>query len=615
MKRIIASFAGLVLLGCLILQAAPVPQSRALDVAKRVFASQPATKAVGDVKLVWDGEDIATKSTVQPAFYVFGRDGGGFVIVAGDDNVTPVLAFSDHNEFRVEGMPDNVRWWMDNMKASIRSTRSQTMAIREKWSSFVDTKADLTPVTDEYMTSRTVEWTQGAPFNRKAPTLPGQSAQAVSGCLPLAMAEILTWFGSPTNGTGTLPDYTYSYLADDKSGPYGKTITGYTLSTTYDWLNIKGLYTSTEYTSASESLKDNVAQLVYDCGVMLEASFNSSACGGTSATDSKVVKAFGTYMGYNKAAKVVMASDYSPEDWTTLMKTQVTQHPILYCGYSPGAAGKDASHAYVLDGYATYSEDYVFHFNFGWGSYCNGYYYPLTQPVDAGYNFNTSLRALIDFYPGGAGSFPVDLVAYFDTEDARYPGVKAIPDSEPYYLLSYFIWNRGADSYTGNVKFAIKKKDGSTIVDIPSSTRTISLIEPGRVAGAIFGYVTIASVEFGDRVICLYEDGGVWKQLPSLLGESISEWPLTPASFIETEDSYSAGDYFQFELKNNDSQYLGTKWTITDKDGIVTSNIPQSQRRFKLTKTGTYKIEAAVAETVGGAVTETLVTHINVVAP
>ena len=75
------------------LSAAPVSSSRALDIAIKIFAAQPATKAVGgSLRIVWDGEDVATKAAVQPAFYVVARDGGGFVIVAGDDNVRPILA-------------------------------------------------------------------------------------------------------------------------------------------------------------------------------------------------------------------------------------------------------------------------------------------------------------------------------------------------------------------------------------------------------------------------------------------------------------------------------------------------------------------------------------------
>ncbi|MBQ4022126.1 MAG: Spi family protease inhibitor, partial [Bacteroidales bacterium] len=80
------------------LQAGPVSADRALEVAKKALP-QPATKASGDLKLIWNGENAATKAAGQPAFYVFGRDAGGFVIIAGDDNVQPVLAISETNEF------------------------------------------------------------------------------------------------------------------------------------------------------------------------------------------------------------------------------------------------------------------------------------------------------------------------------------------------------------------------------------------------------------------------------------------------------------------------------------------------------------------------------------
>ena len=163
MKRIITIIGAFFLFGGLTLQAAPVTPERALDVAKKVFAAQSATKSVGNVKLIWDGEfDVTTKS-VQPAIYVVARDGGGFVIIAGDDNVEPVLAVSDHNEFKVEDMPANVRWWMDRMKAYVRSVRTQSPVVREKWDRLVSTKGmvddgtNVTVVSDQL----TQEWGQG----------------------------------------------------------------------------------------------------------------------------------------------------------------------------------------------------------------------------------------------------------------------------------------------------------------------------------------------------------------------------------------------------------------------------------------------------------------------
>ena len=113
------------------MQAEPVPESRARDIAMKVLAAQPATKAAaGDVKLIWDGEDAATKAAGNPAFYVFGSERGGFVIIAGDDNVPPVLAISETNQFKVEGMPDNVKWMMEGMKNFVRSVSSPSSEVR-----------------------------------------------------------------------------------------------------------------------------------------------------------------------------------------------------------------------------------------------------------------------------------------------------------------------------------------------------------------------------------------------------------------------------------------------------------------------------------------------------
>ena len=64
--------------------------------ARRVFGISTRSGA-GQLHVVWDGKTAA--DTQDPAFYVIGRDGGGFVIIAGDDRVSPVLAFSDKGSF------------------------------------------------------------------------------------------------------------------------------------------------------------------------------------------------------------------------------------------------------------------------------------------------------------------------------------------------------------------------------------------------------------------------------------------------------------------------------------------------------------------------------------
>ena len=74
------------------LHAGPVTPERALRVAEHVFSSASATKSVdaSSLKIVWDGEfEPATKAAQDPALYVITRPEGGFVMVAGNDNVRP----------------------------------------------------------------------------------------------------------------------------------------------------------------------------------------------------------------------------------------------------------------------------------------------------------------------------------------------------------------------------------------------------------------------------------------------------------------------------------------------------------------------------------------------
>ena len=48
-----------------------------------------------------------------PAFYIFNaKDNEGFVIVSADDRTEAVLGYSYHGTFSLDGMPDNIRWWL-----------------------------------------------------------------------------------------------------------------------------------------------------------------------------------------------------------------------------------------------------------------------------------------------------------------------------------------------------------------------------------------------------------------------------------------------------------------------------------------------------------------------
>ena len=86
----------------------------------------------------------ATKTNTNETvyFYVFGAENNeGFVIVAGDDRVTPVLGYSHTNGFSAENMPPNLAWWLGEyakqIQFAIDNDIEPTAEVREQWAKYL----------------------------------------------------------------------------------------------------------------------------------------------------------------------------------------------------------------------------------------------------------------------------------------------------------------------------------------------------------------------------------------------------------------------------------------------------------------------------------------------
>ena len=602
MRKIVSTF---MLLGMAYgLHAGPVTPEQALRIAEKVFASDPYnTKAApGKLDIVWDGEFEATKADLDPAFYVVGREGGGFVIVSGNDNVRPVLALSYDNPFVVEGMPENVRFWMERIKAYCRNASLATPDVVAQWNEFEDTKSTVitTSLTNEYYGSRTVEWSQDDPANLKCPVVTGESNRAVCGCVALAMSEIMTWYGYPERGKGTVPQYTYKLN--------GKTITvpSHELGTTYDWAALQSLKTPQQfYAEANTELGQNLGQLAYDVGTILQLSYSYDY-----QTSGSLIlyPRLAEMMGYSKSA-VERYRDYGYSDyqWNQMLKEQVSQRPVYYSGHD---YAKNAGHAYVLDGYATYrSSDLVFHFNFGWAGVCNGYYYSDYQNVrDSYYGVSSDyqgMTALFDFVPDPSGSSTPVLALGYDSGGGMTMETNKNDGSVSF--IANNVMNMGSDVFVGEFSLVWEDRNGNQEIVRSASA---SADDPIGLHGGFSYRVTFSSFdiyyEIGEKLAYYYKpDGGVYKKV-SFVDPSIGldEIPLIPAACILTKNSYSKGEYFYFRLTNHDYAYSDATWTITDPDGKTTS-YSQSKDKVALSKSGKYKITATTSK-------ETLVAFIKV---
>ena len=620
------SILSMILLGCA-LYAGPVTPEKALQVAQSVFASAPGTKAAGEseLKIVWDGEfEPATKAAQDPAFYVVSRPEGGFVMVAGNDNVQPVLAFSFENDFVVEGMPENVRWWMQQYKDHVRSSVSATPAVREQWEKYESTKADpvISGLTDEYTASRTNEWNQTNPANYYCPDVEGQTQTSVCGCVALATAEIMAWFGTnnPALSSYTIPGY--NYTSKNSKSVNVELPDGHALTTSHNWADLKALESITDFynqvvgfdtVNSNEELwgklyygasKENpvthkkneltdlgkdLAHLTYDIGTLLQAEYNENAYNGTGAVTAEVITAVAPVFHYNNGARFVTKDSYTSGQWEQLMKEQITQHPIIYTG--PG-------HAYAADGYGIYDSKQYFHFNMGWGGQANGYYTLDIQDKYAGGHY-----AIIDFYP--SASFTVLPHIDFDT-NGGITYVSGYDTNTLTFDLTEF-YNYGAATFSGGI-YAGRENFAGVLAETKPLLSDLNL-------GYLYGYdsypnlsVTFSDAVFGDRLVAYYKESDKSTYLPfryEPLSVGITALPFFPAAAIKRNTSYSVGDYFVFELTNNDYTYQNSIWKVTTPDG-TTTQYDMDDYRVQLTAAGDYKISC----TTPGQ--ETVVTYITV---
>ena len=421
---------------------APVRVERAQAKAAAFFAQSGATRSVPELRLVWDGETAGTRSAADPALYIFNRtDAPGFVIMAGDDGVSPVLAYSFENRFGdVNNMPDNLRWWLEGMRDMIRSAREKgELATADAgWS------APTLTASDEIELLETALWDQDAPYNNECPYYSG-TKRAVTGCIQTAEAIVMKYHRWPETVNKTVDGYT-TYTRKIK-------VDGRTLGS-YNWDLMPNTYQRGKY---SDEEAAEVARLMADLGVLNQADYNAE----TGATSSDQYVGLVTVLGFDKSASLVSRPGYSDEEWAEMMRNEINAgRPVLYSG-----VGKQGGHAFVLSGYSK-EEPLKFYFNWGWSGDSNGLY--SVAKIGSDHPFPTWQDAIVGLKPDKTGtsqySDHLELGAGTSNTGATFIGLDTnatkFGKNESFNLQFGFVFNLGAVKYNGKVALAVYTRDG-----------------------------------------------------------------------------------------------------------------------------------------------------------
>lgn len=407
----------LLALGYSPLQAKRITQWQAQQQAYSFWGKQMPQKAKAKSR-------TATTASPSDAYYVFNNDAGGFVIIAGDDAVTPVLGYTSTGSFDAENLPDG-------LKDLLKSYERQIAALGDNY--VANQTATRAAFTGEKLLN-TAKWNQSNPFNKYTPN------NYVTGCVATAGAIVMKHHGYPTKGTGS-HSYTWN----------GKALTA-NFEHDYDWANMPAKYDGT-----NDAAFDGVARLMSDLGVAVEMQYAKS---GSGAYIGDMISALQKYFGYSKLTHLMSIDDMEAEAWKEKLRGEIDgNRPILYSASDASSGG----HSFIIDGY----KDESFSVNWGWGGYCNGFYQigalnPENAGKPMGDKYNLGQTAVIGLQPSDGTEKVSNLgfLKYDGLMQVLNMNVTDVKKGQKFNVYSLPIVNNGDHAFTGECALALMNAKG-----------------------------------------------------------------------------------------------------------------------------------------------------------
>ena len=456
----------LLALGYSPLQAKRITQWQAQQQAYSFWGKQMPQKAKAKSR-------AATTASHSDAYYVFNNDAGGFVIIAGDDAVTPVLGYTSTGSFDAENLPDG-------LKDLLKSYERQIAALGDNY--VANRTATRAAFTGEKLLN-TAKWNQSNPFNKYTPN------NYVTGCVATAGAIVMKHHGYPAKGTGS-HSYTWN----------GKTLTA-NFEHDYDWASMPAKYDGT-----NDAAFDGVARLMSDLGVAVEMQYAQS---GSAAYIGNLITALQTYFGYSKLSYLASIDDMEAEAWKEKLRGEIdANRPILYSASDASVGG----HAFVIDGYRGES----FSVNWGWGGYCDGCYQigalnPQSEGRPTGDKYNIGQTAVIGLQPSD-GTEKISTMGFMKVSgqlQALNMNVTDVKKGQRGAIFSAPIGNTGDRSFTGEVVVALMNAKGEMREIVTSKPFKLTDFAPGYFYPALsFSIESKVDAEPGDYLAIMAKEDG-----------------------------------------------------------------------------------------------------------
>ena len=334
------------------LMAGPVDQQKAQKLGTKFLSTTAVSQKNADIQLnlVSVAVDLQRGGT---DYYIFNvSNGEGFVIVAGDDRVKPILAYSTMGKYNPNEVAEGFQFTLDGFREEIQYVRehnlSATPDIIAEWKSVSETGS-----LNRGHQTRTVVgplcqtiWNQNYPYNSQCPEdSEGNGGHVYAGCVATAMAQVMKFWEWPVQGTGSHTYNPEGYA--QQTANFGETDYHFEL-----------MPLALDSTSTEEEIF-YIAQFQHHCGIAVDMQYSGS---GSGAYSDDVPPALRNYFRYTCDNHTTNYWQYNNTQWANMLKQGGLDEgiPLYYSGSDDNWQG---GHAFVCDGY---DENNYFHFNWGW---------------------------------------------------------------------------------------------------------------------------------------------------------------------------------------------------------------------------------------------------------
>lgn len=351
---------------------------------------------------------VFTNETGEPLYHVVALEPSGFVVVAAEDLVEPIIAFSSRGRF--DPSPGNPLAALVSRDLPGRVAQARGLSgsnpvggflhARTKWqrlsvSSEAAIPAGSASVSDvrvaPFVQSR---WNQQTSANGKAcynyyvpPNAYGSAANYPCGCVATAVAQLMRYYQYPTAAVGT-GSYTISFNGTNQSVSL---LGGDGAGGPYDWADMVPVASSPTLVQCQA-----IGALTHDIGAAVNMQYASGGSAASLSTAKRQLlstfKYTGGIDGYN----------YS---WTTIgtgLTNMINPNLDARMPVVLGIEGSAGGHAVVCDGYGFSLSTLYHHLNLGWGGNSDAWYaLPLVNT--SAYVFTNFNECLYNIYTNGSG--------------------------------------------------------------------------------------------------------------------------------------------------------------------------------------------------------------------